>query len=36
MADYDLKMGPVDIDFGGLGPLGELAEAISPKGGHKE
>ena len=31
MADYDLKMGAVDIDFGGLGPLGELADVISPK-----
>ena len=31
MADFDLKMGPVDVDFGGLGPLGELADIISPK-----
>ena len=31
MADYDLKMGAVDIDFGGLGPLGELADIISPQ-----
>ena len=33
MANYDLKMGAVDIDFGGLGPLGELADVISPKVG---
>ena len=31
MADYDLKLGSVDVDFGGLGALGELADAISPK-----
>ena len=31
MADYDLKLGAVDVDFGGLGPLGNLASLISPK-----
>ena len=31
MADYDFKLGNVDVDFGGLGALGELAELISPK-----
>lgn len=33
MADYDLKLGNVDVDFGGLGALGELADLISPKVG---
>ena len=31
MADYDLKLGAVDVDLGGLGPLGDLANLISPK-----
>ena len=31
MADYDLKLGNIDVDFGNLGALGELAELISPK-----
>ena len=25
MADYDLKLGAVDVDLGGLGPLGDMA-----------
>ena len=33
MADYDLNLGAIDVDFGNLGALGELAEAISPKVG---
>ena len=33
MADYDLKLGNVDVDFDGLGALGELADLISPKVG---
>ena len=33
MADYDLKLGNVDVDFGRLGALGELADLISPKVG---
>ena len=31
LADYDLKLGNVDVDFGGLGALGELADLISPR-----
>ena len=31
MADYNLKLGAVDVDLGGLGPLGDLASLISPK-----
>ena len=31
MADYDLKLGAVDVDLGGLGALGDLASLISPK-----
>ena len=31
MADYDLKLGAVDVDLGGLGPLTDLASLISPK-----
>ena len=30
MGDYDVKLGAVDVDFGGLGPLGDLANVISP------
>ena len=31
LADYDLRLGNVDVDFGGLGALGELADLISPR-----
>ena len=31
MADYDIMLGNVDVDFGGLGALGELADLISPR-----
>ena len=31
MADYDLKLGAVDVDLGGLGPLGDLASLIAPQ-----
>ena len=31
LADYDINLGNVDVDFGGLGALGELADLISPR-----
>ena len=34
MADYDLKLGAVDVDVGGLGPLADLASVIAPQVGE--
>ena len=31
LADYDIMLGNVDVDFGGLGALGERADLISPR-----
>ena len=31
MGNYDLKLGAVDVDVGGLGVLGDLASLIAPQ-----